>query len=87
MLLHVTQVRQLLLNTLVVLNTLNLMKLLVRRLVEEDGQQFEGELDRYPLAKFKRSNSGTCYNQRPIVSVGDVVIQRNLSGWSFNGTW
>ena len=48
-------------------------EVLVRRLVEENGTEHEGELDRYPLAKFKRSNSGTCYNQRPIVSVGDVV--------------
>ena len=48
-------------------------EVLVRRLVEENGIEHEGELDRYPLAKFKRSNSGTCYNQRPIVSVGDVV--------------
>ena len=29
----------------------------VRRLVEENGTEHEGELDRYPLAKFKRSNS------------------------------
>ena len=48
-------------------------EILVRRLVE-NGTEHEGELDRYPLAKFKRSNSGTyCYNQRPIVSIGDVV--------------
>ncbi|HDD4828333.1 TPA: DNA-directed RNA polymerase subunit beta [Staphylococcus aureus] len=48
-------------------------EILVRRLVEENGVEHEGELDRYPLAKFKRSNSGTCYNQRPIVAAGDVV--------------
>ena len=48
-------------------------EILVRRLVEQDGQEYEGELDRYPLAKFKRSNSGTCYNQRPIVAAGDIV--------------
>ncbi|SGT62393.1 DNA-directed RNA polymerase beta subunit [Staphylococcus aureus] len=48
-------------------------EILVRRLVEENGVEHEGELNRYPLAKFKRSNSGTCYNQRPIVAVGDVV--------------
>ncbi|PSM95179.1 DNA-directed RNA polymerase subunit beta [Staphylococcus aureus] len=48
-------------------------EILVRRLFEENGVEHEGELDRYPLAKFKRSNSGTCYNQRPIVAVGDVV--------------
>ena len=48
-------------------------EILVRRLVEQNGQEHEGELDRYPLAKFKRSNSGTCYNQRPIVAAGDIV--------------
>ena len=49
-------------------------EILVRRLVEENGTEHEGELDRYPLAKFKRSNSGTCYNQRPIVSIGRNVV-------------
>jgi DNA-directed RNA polymerase subunit beta len=32
-----------------------------------------GALDKYDIIKFQRSNSGTCYNQRPIVSVGDRV--------------
>lgn len=41
-------------------------EILVRRLVEENGTEHEGELDRYPLAKFKRSNTGTCYNQRQL---------------------
>ncbi|MGV1143559.1 hypothetical protein ACV56Z_08345 [Staphylococcus aureus] len=54
-------------------------EILVRRLVEENGVEHEGELDRYPLAKFKRSNSGTCYNQRPIVAVGDVVVYEILA--------
>ncbi len=31
------------------------------------------ELDRYKLLKFKRTNGGTCINQRPIVSVGEKV--------------
>ncbi len=35
-------------------------EILVRRTSEENGVEHEGELDRYPLAKFKRSNSGTC---------------------------
>src|SRR5699024_11186429 len=50
----------------------------VRRIIEEDGQEYEGEVDAYRLAKFKRSNSGTCYNQRPIVKVGDVVSQGEI---------
>ncbi len=32
-----------------------------------------GERDVYELIKFKRTNQSTCYNQRPIVSKGDVV--------------
>lgn len=32
-----------------------------------------GDRDRYRLLKFKRSNSGTCLNQTPIVSKGDPV--------------
>jgi len=36
-------------------------------------RQENGTLDQYNIAKFKRSNSGTCYNQRPIVSHGERV--------------
>ena len=32
-----------------------------------------GEIKDYKLIKFSRSNQGTCFNQRPIVSVGDRV--------------
>ncbi len=39
------------------------------------GEQHKSEMgyDRYQLHTFKRSNSGTCIHQRPIVSVGDKV--------------
>jgi len=30
-------------------------------------------VDFYPLTKYRRSNQNTCYNERPIVSVGDVA--------------
>ncbi|HOO12541.1 MAG TPA: DNA-directed RNA polymerase subunit beta, partial [Bacillota bacterium] len=33
----------------------------------------DGGVDVYKLLKFKRSNQGTCINQRPIVSMGDEV--------------
>lgn len=36
-------------------------------------QNDEGKLDTYELLKFIRSNQGTCYNQRPIVEVGERV--------------
>ena len=32
-----------------------------------------GELDTYKMLKFKRSNQGTCINQRPIVSFGEHI--------------
>lgn len=32
-----------------------------------------GTLDRYSLIKFKRSNQGTCLNQKPLVKKGDQV--------------
>ncbi len=31
------------------------------------------DLDIYELVKFKRTNQGTCYNQKPIVRIGDKV--------------
>ena len=34
-----------------------------------------GQKDVYELIKFKRSNQGTCVNQRPIVDVGDEVAE------------
>ena len=34
-----------------------------------------GQSDTYELLKFKRSNQGTCINQRPIVKKGDKVVK------------
>ncbi len=42
-------------------------KIIVAR---EDGQK-----DIYNLIKFKRTNQGTCFNQRPLVSKGDTVTK------------
>ncbi|MBM3241980.1 DNA-directed RNA polymerase subunit beta [Candidatus Poribacteria bacterium] len=44
------------------------------------GEQSFSEMgyDVYKLLKFKRSNSGTCINQRPIVKVGEKVIARQV---------
>jgi DNA-directed RNA polymerase subunit beta len=33
-----------------------------------------GEEQSYPLMKFKRTNQGTCINQRPVVNKGDRVV-------------
>lgn len=32
-----------------------------------------GTLDKYAVTKFRRSNAGMCYNQRPIVTLGEKV--------------
>ncbi|ADH97655.1 DNA-directed RNA polymerase subunit beta [Salisediminibacterium selenitireducens] len=45
----------------------------VRELADVDGKETEGDLKRYNFMKFERSNQGTCYNQRPIVSEGMIV--------------
>ncbi|CAN7600120.1 DNA-directed RNA polymerase subunit beta [Rossellomorea sp. LjRoot5] len=50
----------------------------VRRVKEIDGQEVRGDLDKYRMQKFIRSNQGTCYNQRPIVSEGDRVVKGEI---------
>ncbi|ARK28505.1 DNA-directed RNA polymerase subunit beta [Halalkalibacter krulwichiae] len=50
----------------------------VRRLEEVDGKEVKGDLDKYKLQKFIRSNQGTSYNQRPIVAEGNVVSKREI---------
>ena len=44
--------------------------------VREDS----GELRTYSLTKFKRSNSGTCTNQRPIVAKGERIEAHQVIG-------
>lgn len=50
----------------------------VRRVTEVDGVETKGNLDKYRMLKYIRSNQGTCYNQRPIVSVGDRVVKGEI---------
>ena len=38
----------------------------------------KGGLDRYKMLKFRRSNQGTCINQRPIVSRGERVEYKSV---------
>ncbi|MBB6451448.1 DNA-directed RNA polymerase subunit beta [Geomicrobium halophilum] len=45
----------------------------IRRLEEVNGKEVETDDDVYRLSKFIRSNQGTSYNQRPIISEGDVI--------------
>ncbi len=53
-------------------------EVLVRRLEEVDGNEIKGDVDKYNMLKFIRSNQGTCYNQRPIVKEGDVVSKGEI---------
>ena len=63
---------------MVLLNMLNHVKYGFVVLKTVDGQEVKGDLDKYKLLKFIRSNQGTCYNQRPIVSVGDRVVKGEI---------
>ncbi len=50
----------------------------VRRINVVEGKEVKGDLDIYRLSNFIRSNQGTCYNQRPIVRVGDRVSKKDI---------
>lgn len=50
-------------------------EIIVRRVSNVDGKEVSGDADTYQLQKFIRSNQGTCYNQRPIVSEGNRVTK------------
>lgn len=50
----------------------------VRQITNVDGKEVQGDVDRYPLSKFIRSNSGSCINQRPIVKEGDRVAKGEI---------
>jgi DNA-directed RNA polymerase subunit beta len=38
----------------------------------------DGGVDTYKLLKFKRSNQGTCINQRPLVDKGEIVFKNQV---------
>ena len=50
-------------------------EIIVRRVSTVDGKEVSGDIERYGLQKYIRSNQGTCYNQRPIVNQGDRVTK------------
>ena len=50
----------------------------VRRIEVIDGKEVKGDLTKYKLQKFVRSNQGTSYNQRPLVKVGERVKPRDI---------
>ncbi len=45
-----------------------------------DVRELKGVLHKYPLIKFKRSNAGTCTNQRPIVEKGERIDAHQIIG-------
>ncbi|MFB5663032.1 DNA-directed RNA polymerase subunit beta [Alteribacillus sp. HJP-4] len=45
----------------------------LRKLEDVDGNEVETDIEKYKLSKYIRSNQGTSYNQRPIVSEGDRI--------------
>ena len=50
-------------------------EIVIRKISEVDGKEVKGDVDRYGLRKYIRSNQGTCYNQRPIIANGDRVTK------------
>ncbi|MBI2325320.1 MAG: DNA-directed RNA polymerase subunit beta [Chloroflexi bacterium] len=47
-------------------------------------EQDDGEATRYRLQKFVRTNQGTCFNQRPVVRVGDHVEESQVIADSYS---
>jgi DNA-directed RNA polymerase subunit beta len=45
----------------------------VKIIITPDEPEIEGEVDTYDIRKFERTNQDTCFNQKPIVSVGQHV--------------
>ncbi|MBW2205529.1 MAG: DNA-directed RNA polymerase subunit beta [Deltaproteobacteria bacterium] len=43
-----------------------------------DGAGAEEEVEIYKITKYKKSNQNTCYNQRPIVKMGQVVQEGQI---------
>lgn len=50
----------------------------VRHEGEVDGSVVKGDIDKYKLMKFSRSNQGSCINQRPVVSEGEQVEEGTI---------
>ena len=50
----------------------------LRRQETVDGKTVTGDLVKYKIQKFTRSNQGTCVNQRPIVRAGEIVRKGDI---------
>jgi DNA-directed RNA polymerase subunit beta len=51
---------------------------IVVKVTDEEGEISGPGVDIYNLRKFQRSNQSTCINQKPLVSVGDVVERGDI---------
>ncbi len=50
-----------------------------RIVIKADGDEYDFDRDDvYDLRKFERSNQDTCVNQKPLVSVGDIVVKGDI---------
>jgi len=50
----------------------------LRRVEVIDGKEVKGDIVKYKLQKFMRSNQGTCINQRPLVRRGDIIKKGDI---------
>ncbi|MBO9600274.1 MAG: DNA-directed RNA polymerase subunit beta, partial [Cohnella sp.] len=50
----------------------------LRRVEIIDGKEVKGDIIKYKLQKFMRSNQGTCINQRPLVKRGEVIKKGDI---------
>lgn len=50
----------------------------LRRRETVDGRIVNGDIVKYKMHKFIRSNQGTCINQRPLVRAGDVIKKGDI---------
>ncbi|MBB6675040.1 DNA-directed RNA polymerase subunit beta [Cohnella nanjingensis] len=50
----------------------------LRRIETIDGKEVKGDVVKYKLQKFMRSNQGTCINQRPICRKGEIVKKGDI---------
>jgi len=50
----------------------------IREQKEIDGRLVNGDLHKYRMLKFTRSNQGTCINQRPIVEQGETIKKGDI---------
>ena len=59
-----------------VVETVDAARIVVRRLAR--GGELGANVDIYNLTKFQRTNQNTCFNQKPIVNVGDQVKKGDI---------